>query len=322
MNETNRKTSPLAALLAEDPVDTTSQICNDIECGNFALQDSGYCATHSDKRPLDVPGLGEDAEAKAILKAQNLCTRCNMRPFVYGNEKDGMCEPCAAIARTTYSTANKQTQQTTRLLNSPKLNSRQKALLKKRAPKQQEICEENWGGPCGSIGGDGCGKMIHGQFYCNDCKKKKAEKNFTLSPGEVELVRHNVGKTEDKIVKQLVVKDAASIEMEEMLWLWPNRIPEGAITWIMGQPNNAKSLLTIEIAACATTGRDWPDGTPNTMGKSKVLMYCGEDSLSKVVIPRLTTAGADLAPGMIGFLDRKSFRTVAGTTVQRNVRWI
>jgi RecA-family ATPase len=80
----------------------------------------------------------------------------------------------------------------------------------------------------------------------------------------------------------------------------------------MGQPNNAKSLLTIEIAKCATTGTDWPDGTPNTMGKCKVLMYCGEDSLSKVVIPRLKAAGADLSPGMIGFMDRKSFRTIAG----------
>jgi len=238
----------------------------------------------------------------------NLCTRCKLRPFIYGSPKDGLCEVCFAIRKAEITPHNAQQQQAARLANSPNLNARQKAALKRRAPKPQPICEENWGGPCRG----GCGKYIQGEFYCADCRKSAAEKNFTLSPGEVELVRHAVGKVEDKIVKQVVVMDASSIEMEEMLWLWPNRIPEGAITWIMGQPNNAKSLLTIEIAKCATTGTDWPDGTPNTMGKCKVLMYCGEDSLSKVVIPRLRAAGADLSPGMIGFMDRKSFRTIAG----------
>jgi hypothetical protein len=192
-----------------------------------------------------------------------------------------------------------------------RLNARQNKILDQKKKKERErerISEENFGGYCR---GD-CGKTVVGTYFCDECKKRIADKNFALQPGEVELYRGNVGKKEDKIVRQIVVKDAASIEMEEMLWLWPNRIPEGAITWIMGQPNNAKSLLTIEIAKCATTGTDWPDGTPNTMGKCKVLMYCGEDSLSKVVIPRLKAAGADLGPGMIGFMDRKSFRTIAG----------
>jgi hypothetical protein len=193
------------------------------------------------------------------------------------------------------------------LSNNPHLTPKQKTALKRRQPKQPLIDpEENWGGYCKG----GCGKCITGSYYCPDCKKTQAEKNFKLNAGEVELYRGNVGKPEDKIVRQVVAIDAASIEMEEMTWVWKHRIPDEAISWIMGQPNNAKSLLTIEIAACATTGRDWPDGEKNTMGAVNVLMYCGEDSLSKVVIPRLTAASADLK--RIKFLNKRSFREVAG----------
>lgn len=186
-----------------------------------------------------------------------------------------------------------------------KLNAKQRDILAKKQ-KQQQTCEENWGGYCKGE----CGKYITGEYVCHECRTKAAEVNFALKPGEVELYRGPVGKPEDKVVKQIVVKDASKIEPDDTTWVWEHRIPEGAITWCLGQPNNAKSLLTIEVAACATTGRDWPDWVKNTMPPSKVLMYCGEDSLSKIVVPRLMAAGADLAK--IGFLDRKSFRTVAG----------
>jgi hypothetical protein len=270
----------------------------------------------------------------------NLCTRCKQRPFIYGSPKDGLCELCAARIKAMgvlnpknkkprvdggikycvncdqhpvdhaeggsvvcYQCCEQLWRDDDRGLNKRK---HQKKIIKDQR-RNDAANEESFVGSC-----RGCGKAVEGSYTCHDCRVKQAEENFMIQPGQVELVRHAVGKVEDKIVKQVVVTDASSIEMEEMLWLWPNRIPEGAITWIMGQPNNAKSLLTIEIAKCATTGTDWPDGTPNTMGKCKVLMYCGEDSLSKVVIPRLKAAGADLSPGMIGFMDRKSFRTIAG----------
>ena len=86
-------------------------------------------------------------------------------------------------------------------------------MLKKRAPKPRQLCEENWGGPCRG----GCGKVITGQFTCNDCKKKKAETNFTLNPGEVELWR-GVVSTKDKdgeqlmMTRQVVMRKATSIK--------------------------------------------------------------------------------------------------------------
>ncbi len=48
------------------------------------------------------------------------------------------------------------------------------------------------------------------------------------------------------------MRKATSIKPRPQEWLWQDRIPKGAITWIVGQPGNAKSLLTIEITAAAT----------------------------------------------------------------------
>lgn len=84
---------------------------------------------------------------------------------------------------------------------------------------------------------------------------------------------------------------------------------------MVGQPGNAKSLFTIEVVACATTGRDYPDGAKNTTGPVKVLMFCGEDDLKKTVVPRLLAAGADLKN--IRFLDSRSFRGMVGDVVER-----
>ena len=64
------------------------------------------------------------------------------------------------------------------------LSAKQKDILAKKR-KQQEVCEENWGGMCKG----GCGKYISGQYVCADCRTVKAERNFALQPGEVELYR-------------------------------------------------------------------------------------------------------------------------------------
>jgi len=182
------------------------------------------------------------------------------------------------------------------------------ATKRQKQPKPQQIIEENWGGPCRG----GCGKYISGEYVCYDCRKAAAEKNFTLQPGEVELYRANLGDPADKLISQVVAIEATSVKAEPMKWLWQDRIPDGAITWVVGQPGNAKSLFTIEVAACASTGRDYPDGAKNAQGPVKVLMFCGEDDLGKTVVPRLMAAGADLKN--IRFLDSKSFRETVGDT--------
>jgi len=166
--------------------------------------------------------------------------------------------------------------------------------------------EEAYSGSCKN----GCGKVVHGEYVCADCRMKNREKAFSLQRGETEIYRAQIGKPEDKVFKQIVVTEADSVELDNVTWIWKNKIPVGTATWCLGQPNNGKSLMTIDIVACVTTGRDFPDGSKNEMPPSKVLMYCGEDSPEKVVLPRLKAAGADTSK--VSFFNRKSFRTFAG----------
>jgi putative DNA primase/helicase len=234
------------------------------------------------------------------------CTRCNLRPFVYGSEKDGMCEVCFAIKKAEIGRRNAQQPSVARLANNPNLSDRQRATLKKRAPKRNMVEEEDeQPGLC--LGG--CGKTVTGP-RCQECNEELDRQNYGLRPGEIELFRGTVGDPKDRIVKQVVMRKATSIKPRAQEWLWQDRIPKGAITWIVGQPGNAKSLLTIEVCAAATTGKNWPDGSENKNGPMKVLMFCGEDDLATTVIPRLMAAGANLEN--VGFLDNKSFRGTVG----------
>lgn len=184
-------------------------------------------------------------------------------------------------------------------------DAKPKALKK---PKRNMVAEED-DQPGACLGG--CGKTVPSK-YCPECRITKDLEDYGLNHGERELWRGSAGKVEENFIQQVVVRSAASVVIEPMTWLWSERIPEGFITWIVGQPGNAKSLMTIEIAACASTGKDWPDGSKNTLGAMKVLMFCGEDDLSRTVIPRLMAAGANL--DNIDFLDSKSFRGTVGDT--------
>jgi hypothetical protein len=141
----NPKKIDLVALLQDDDAPMNSPLSLELECDNFAQPDDEFCAEHThDKRPLDVPGLGEDAEAKAILKAQSLCIRCGLRPFVYGSAKDGICAECY---QKTYATKRAVAVPNNGAANhTPK----QRRIMdrQRRRNKPQEICEENWGGQC------------------------------------------------------------------------------------------------------------------------------------------------------------------------------
>ena len=92
---------------------------------------------------------------------------------------------------------------------------------------------------------------------------------------------------------EVVVIGADEIEVEEMTWFWPNRIPAGMYSFIVGDPGSGKSFLSCFLATVASNGGTWPDGT-DTIGECEVLMFVSEDHLSKTFIKRLKNAGANL----------------------------
>jgi AAA domain len=84
----------------------------------------------------------------------------------------------------------------------------------------------------------------------------------------------------------------SDVQPEQVRWLWQGRIPLGKITVIDGDPGLGKSLITLDLAARITRGREMPDGTPGPQGG--VVLASGEDGLADTVRPRLEVAGADL----------------------------
>jgi RecA-family ATPase len=69
-------------------------------------------------------------------------------------------------------------------------------------------------------------------------------------------------------------------------WLWPGRIPFGAITVLAGEPGLGKSLLTLDLAARLSRGELSGDA-------GSTLLLTAEDAREQVVVPRLIAAGAD-----------------------------
>jgi putative DNA primase/helicase len=85
-----------------------------------------------------------------------------------------------------------------------------------------------------------------------------------------------------------------TVELREVEWLWPGRIPLGKLTLLVGEAGKGKSLLTLDMAARISTGTAWPDGR-GTPGRGSVLICTTEDDLEDTVAVRLAAAGADLS---------------------------
>jgi hypothetical protein len=85
----------------------------------------------------------------------------------------------------------------------------------------------------------------------------------------------------------------ASIVPKPLRWLWRDRIPAGKVSLLAGNPDQGKSLITVDIAARITTGTPFPDGAPCTLGS--VIMLSAEDDPEDTIRPRLEAAGADVS---------------------------
>jgi hypothetical protein len=81
---------------------------------------------------------------------------------------------------------------------------------------------------------------------------------------------------------------AADVTTRPVEWYWKGHIPKGKLTMLDGDPDLGKSMVTMDIAARGTTGRDFPDGAPCEAGN--VLVVNVEDT----IVPRLKAHGADL----------------------------
>jgi putative DNA primase/helicase len=106
--------------------------------------------------------------------------------------------------------------------------------------------------------------------------------------------------------ESLLVVTASEIHPELIEWLWDSRIPFGNLTLFTRNPDLGKSLVTLDIAGRATTGRDWPDGK-NSTPPCDVLILTAEDDPKDTIVPRVMACEADRQK--VHFLTSTIFRT-------------
>ncbi len=85
----------------------------------------------------------------------------------------------------------------------------------------------------------------------------------------------------------------SEVEPKPIDWLWSDRFAIGKYSLVSGDPGLGKSFLTVDMAARISTGREWPDQSPNIAGG--VVFLTAEDDLEDTVVPRLNAAGANLS---------------------------
>jgi putative DNA primase/helicase len=84
-----------------------------------------------------------------------------------------------------------------------------------------------------------------------------------------------------------------SVEPRPITWNWPGYLARGKLTILCGDPDKAKSQITIDAAARQSTGARWPTGPEATVAST--IFLCSEDGVADTVRPRAEAAGADLS---------------------------
>ena len=98
---------------------------------------------------------------------------------------------------------------------------------------------------------------------------------------------------EDESSSEMAVSSFDSINAKEISWLWEGRFALGKITLLTGDGGVGKSMLTCDMASRISTGKDFPDGLPCSLGDS--FFIAGEDGAEDTIRPRLDAAGADVS---------------------------
>jgi hypothetical protein len=92
---------------------------------------------------------------------------------------------------------------------------------------------------------------------------------------------------------KLILTPLDAITPEKLQWLWPDRIPLGKITLLVGSPGLGKTFLTLDIAARVSTGKPWPDASDQPTTRGSVIILTAEDDMADTVVPRVMAAGGD-----------------------------
>ncbi|MDR0476089.1 MAG: AAA family ATPase [Treponema sp.] len=122
-----------------------------------------------------------------------------------------------------------------------------------------------------------------------------------------------------------LVKPFSEIVAVAITWLWLFKIAIGKFTLFAGDPGLGKSQGTLDIAARASLGKPFPDGSPCPLGDTIILT--SEDDPADTIRPRLDALEADvkrihilqgerLADGNVKSMDMKKVGTLKDAIYQ------
>jgi hypothetical protein len=132
-----------------------------------------------------------------------------------------------------------------------------------------------------------CAVCQEQEDYCTGTRP--AQNGHQAAP-VIQLREHN--EPQQPPGRRVHVTLASQIRPRPVRWLWPDRIPAGALTLLAGREGIGKSLIGVHLAARLTRG-ELP-GSRNDR-PSRVLFATSEDAWEFTMVPRLLAAGADLA---------------------------
>ena len=84
----------------------------------------------------------------------------------------------------------------------------------------------------------------------------------------------------------------SEVEWCPVKWLWPRHLAVGKLHCFYGGGRVGKTMMAIDPAATATTGRPWPDESPGC-ASGAVAYMTAEDGLEDTILPRFQAAGGD-----------------------------
>jgi hypothetical protein len=94
--------------------------------------------------------------------------------------------------------------------------------------------------------------------------------------------------------REMLLDPLSNTQVEPIDWIWPTYLPAGELVLIDGDPEQGKSLVTLDLAARLSTGREMPDGY-RPKAPADIILLAGEDRIEDTVLPRLIAAEADRA---------------------------
>ncbi len=119
-----------------------------------------------------------------------------------------------------------------------------------------------------------------------------------LDESEVRRIAQSVARYEaegrdDTAAVKLITRRLSDVEPEEPRWLWKDRIPQGKVTLLIGDPGDGKSYVSLALAAHLTKAEALPEAEPPA-APAAVLLAAYEDGLADTIRPRADLLGADL----------------------------